>query len=195
MVPYVTADYTNYDVSASEQGTASNYYVATFPSTISPGKYSISAKQQIGGTPAETDPTVAVGDFHWNGSAEVTNSDLATSGQVGTYLPLRPFRNQMITNFPFKLVSSADHVTPLTSGVVSGQISRDGGSFGVLQSGTLTAGYVETGLGWYRVTLTSGDLNATTVALNFQAVGISGGAADPRDFAMVLQRTSGQTVA
>lgn len=43
-----------------------------------------------------------------------------------------------------------------------------------------------------RVNLTSGDLNANVAALNFQAVGISGGAADPRNIGLLLQRVSGQ---
>ncbi len=41
--------------------------------------------------------------------------------------------------------------------------------------------------------LTSGDLNANTVALVFTANGISGGTADQRDFAYILQRVSGYT--
>ena len=188
---YATADYANYDVSASEQGTASNYFTATFPSTISAGIYSVTAKQQIGGAVAESDPTVATGDVHWNGTALVPLSNLATSGQVGSHLPTKVSRGVMLPNFQFKLVSSVDHVTAFTSGVVSGQIARDGGSFGGLQSGLAVAGYSEIGLGWYRVALTSGDLAANVAALNFQAVGVSGGAADPRDFALILQRVSG----
>jgi hypothetical protein len=94
----------------------------------------------------------------------------------------------MVTNFPFKMVSSLDHVTPFVSGVVSGQISKDGGAFGPLASGIIN----EIGLGWYRTTLVSGDLLCNTAALSFSAVGISGGTADQRDFSLVLQRTSGQ---
>jgi hypothetical protein len=188
-VAYATADYTTYDVAATEQGTASNFFVSTFPSTIAAGVYYVTAKRRVGGTEAESDPAVADGTIHWNGSAIAPLSDTATSGQLGQAAPIRIYRGQMVQNFPFKMVSSADHVTPFTSGVVSGQISRDGGSFGALQSGAFT----EMGLGWYRTNLTSGDLLATTVALVFTAVGISGGAADQRDIALVLQRTSGQT--
>jgi hypothetical protein len=185
---YQTANYGDYDIAMTEQGSASGFYVGTFPSAITPGVYSIVAKQQIGGSAAETDPTIGSGDEQWNGSVTIPLSDLATSGQVGMAFPIRIFRGQMVQNFPFKLVSAADHITPFTSGVISGQISRDGGSFGALQSGAFT----EIGLGFYKVNLTSGDLLANTVALSFSANGISGGTSDPRDFSMVLQRTSGQ---
>lgn len=185
---YVTANYANYVVSLTEQGSASSYYAGNFPPSIVAGVYNVVAKQQVGGSAAETDPTVGSGDIQWNGSNVLPRSDLATSGQIGQALPLKIYRGQMISNFPFKLVSSADHVTPLTSGVCSGQISRDGGAFTALQSG----GFSEIGLGWYSVPLTSGDLLCNTAALVFTAVGVSGGASDPRDFGFILQRTSGQ---
>lgn len=194
LVAYATVDYANYKIAATEQGSASGYYVATFPSTLAAGVYNIAWKQQSGGSPVEGDTTIAVQTFYWSGTAEVSIADCATSGQVGQYLPMRIFRGQMVQNFPFKLVSSADHVTPFTSGVVSGQISRDGGAFGALQSGTAVAGILEFGQGFYKVNLTSGDLNANTVALVFNAVGVSGGSADPRGFGMILQRVSGQSV-
>jgi hypothetical protein len=169
---YATANYANYPITLAQQGTASAYYVGNFPSAITAGTYT----------------TVGIGNFDWNGSAVAKISDMATSGIVAQSLPIRIFRGQMVQNFPFKMVSAADHFTPLYSGVISGQISRDGGSFGALQSGNVT----EIGLGWYKVNLTSGDLLANTAALTFAGVGVSGGAADNRDFAIILQRTSGQ---
>lgn len=186
---YATGSYTDYDVAMTEQGTASGYYVGTFPAAIAAGVYSIVAKQQLGGTPAETDTTIGTGDYHWTGTVTVQLSDVATSGQIGQGFPARLARGTMIQNFPIYLKSSADHVTPLVSGVVSGQISRDNGSFGALQSGA----FVERGLGFYELqALTSGDLLANTVKLLFTAVGVSGGAADPVPISLVLQRTSGQ---
>lgn len=185
---YLTASYANFVVSATEQGTASAFYTATFPSAIPAGVYGIVAKQQLAGSAAETDPTIADGEINWNGSVSLPLSDLATSGQVGQVAPIRIARAQQILNFPFKLVSSADHLTAFTSGVVSGQISRDGGAFGALQSGN----FAEIGLGFYRLSaLTSGDLLANSVALVFTAAGISGGTADQRDFSLILQRISG----
>lgn len=184
---YNNTFYTDYAISLSEQG-GNNYYVGTFPPAITPGLYNISAHQQLGGSPAQTDPRVATGTEQWNGSVLLPLSDLATSGQLGQIAPIRLARGVAVSGFPFKLVSSADHVTNFVSGVVSGQISRDGGSFGALQSGAFT----EIGLGWYRTNLTSGDLLANQVALIFTANGVSGGQADQRDFALLLQRTSGQ---
>ncbi len=183
---YNNGVYTDYAISLTEQG-GNNYYVGTFPPAIVPGLYNISAHQQLAGSPAQTDPRVATGTEQWNGSVLLPLSDLATSGQLGQVAPIRLARGVAVSGFPFKLVSSADHVTNFVSGVVSGQISRDGGAFGALQSGGVT----EIGLGWYRVPLTSGDLAANQVALLFTANGISGGTSDQRDFALILQKTSG----
>lgn len=184
---YSSVDYSTYDIPMTEDGTASGHYYGSFPTAIIPGVYSISAKKQVAGSPAETDPTIAMGDYQWNGSATLPLSDLATSGQLALAAPIKMARAQMIRNFKFKLVSSTDHITPFVSGVVSGQISRDDGLFGPLQSGNV----IETGYGWYRVNLTSGDLNCNTAALVFTANGISGGSSDQRDFSLVLQRSSG----
>lgn len=185
---YATANYTTYDVAASEQGTASAIYAASFPSSITAGVYNIVAKQRLGATPAETDPTVAVGDFQWNGTVQLPLSDLSTSGQIGQIGPVRLARGTMVLNFPIYLKSAADHITPFTSGSVSGQIKRDGGSFGALQSGAFT----ETGMGFYNLqALTSGDLAANTVALLFTATGVSGGTSDPLPMSIVTQRVSG----
>lgn len=186
---YLTPSYADYDIAGTQQGTASAFYVADFPTNIVPGIYSIVAKEQIGASPAETDPTISVGDYQWNGAATLPLSDLATSGQIGQVgTGIQIPRGTMVRNLPLYLKSSADHVTPFTSGVISGQIARDNGTFGPLQSGAFT----ETGLGFYNLqALTSGDLNANTVKLLFTAAGISGGNADPLPMALVLQRTSG----
>jgi hypothetical protein len=186
---YNTPEYADYVNQMTEQGTASAYYQGNFPSTIDPGVYSITAKRQPGGSPLETDPTIATGDFQWNGTVSLPLSNLATSGQLSQVGPVKLTRGVMLENFLFTLVSSADHITPLTSGVVSGQILRDNGSFTALQSGAFT----EKGMGVYRLqALTSGDLLCNTAALVFSAVGVSGGASDNRVFSLVLQRSSGQ---
>jgi hypothetical protein len=95
-------------------------------------------------------------------------------------------RSEMVLNYPIYLVSAADHITPMTSGIVSGQIARDGGAFTTLQSGA----FLEKGLGTYVTTLTSGDLDATIVRLVFTATNISGGTSDPLVERVVLQRSS-----
>lgn len=186
---YNSTFFSSYTISATELGTASHQYAGTFPAAIPAGTYGINARQQIAGSPDETDPTIAAGNFEWNGSLTLPLSDLATSGQVGQGFPIRLARGVQILNVPLYFKSSADHITPFTSGVVSGQIARDGGSFGPLQSGAFT----ETGLGWFTLqALTSGDLLANTVKLNFSCNGISGYSADPIPMAFILQRTSGQ---
>lgn len=179
-------DYGDYAIDATEQG-SSNYYTADVPAAVPAGVYAISAHQQTGASPAQTDRAVGAGDLQWNGTVTLPLSDLATSGQLGLVAPVRLARGVAISGFPLYLKSAADHVTPFTSGVVSGQISRDGGSFGALQSGVFT----EVGLGFYKVNLTSGDLNATTAALLFTANGVSGGASDPLPIGLVLQKVSG----
>lgn len=186
---YLTASYSSYPITAVEQGSASGYYTANFPATIVPGSYNIVAKQRVGGSPAESDPTIGVQDaFQWNGSAVAPLSDTATSGQLGQIAPIRLAKGTMIRNFPIYLKSSADHVTPMTSGVLSGQIARDGGSFGAFQSGAFT----ETGLGFYNLqAVTSGDSLGDTLKMLFTAVGISGGSADPLPMSFITQRVSG----
>lgn len=182
---YATANYSFYGISASEQGTQSAFFVGNFPTAITAGVYNVVAHRQIGGSIAEADPTVAQGQIEWNGASVIPLSSLMTSGQPGIVLLTR---SRMVQNFPIYFKSAADHITPLVSGSVSGQISRDGGNFGPLQSGAFS----EVGQGFYSLqALTSGDLNANTVAMLFTAVGVSGGAADPVPLAYVLQRSSG----
>lgn len=177
---WLDGSYANYPISLTEQGTSA-FYAGDMPA-VAAGTYNLVAKNQVGGSPAITDPTIGEGSLEWGGSRTVPLSDLATSGQIGQIAPIRMAKGVALSGFPIYMVSAADHVTPLTSGVLSGQISRNGGSFGPLQSGNFS----ETGLGWYRVNLTSGDLNADVVALNFSAAG-----ADPRNVGIVMQRTSG----
>jgi hypothetical protein len=73
---YATANYANYDIAATEQGTASGYYTASMPS-VSLGIYYVVAKERAGGAPAETDITVGTGTINWDGSAVVTANALA----------------------------------------------------------------------------------------------------------------------
>lgn len=185
---YDTANLNNYKIAATQQGTASGYWTATFPAAIPAGVYEIVALNQLGGSPAETDPKLGTETFQWNGSAQFPLADLATSGQVAQFSPIRVARGTMVNPFPIYLRSSVDHVTPFTSGVVSGQIMRGSGAWGPLQSGAFT----EKGNGFYDVqALTSGDTNAGSFSLLFTAVGISGGSSDPLPMSFLTQRTSG----
>lgn len=185
---YNTTLYSNYSVSLTQQGTASAYYVGNFPTGIAPGTYNVVAKQQLGGSPAEADPTVAQGQLEWNGTRPLPLSDLVTSGQYAQSFPIPIAYGTMVRDFGIYFKSSVDHVTPFTSGVVSGQIVRGSGTWGPLQSGA----FVEVGNGFYNLqALTSGDLAATTVKLLFTANGISGLSADPVAMTIVTQRVSG----
>lgn len=187
-VAYSTGDYANYDIPATEVGTSLGMYKANFPSTITAGVYDVVLKEQSGGSPAEGDTLIAVQDaLQWSGTVTLPLSDLATSGQLATAIPIQVPRGVAQARWPLTFKSAADHITLFTSGVGSGQISRDGGAYGPLQSGNIT----EIGLGDYYVNLTSGDLNANVVRLHFSMVGVSGGQADPLKFALILQRTSG----
>ena len=91
---YSTANIGTYDITMTEQGTASGYYAGAFP-TVSSGVYGIVVFQQAGGAPAETDESVAQGDVEWDGSAIVPLSsklgptvagrtlDVSTGGEAG----------------------------------------------------------------------------------------------------------------
>lgn len=170
--------YSTYPISLTEQGTSA-FYAGDMPA-VAAGTYNLVAKNQVAGSPAITDPTIGEGSLEWGGSTVIPLSSLASSGQIHG---VRLTKGNAFSGLPFYLVSSADHVTPLTSGVVSGQISKNGGTFGPLQSGNFT----EIGLGWYRVGLTSGDLNADAVALVFTATAVSGGTSDPRNIGLLTQ--------
>ena len=187
---FASGNWDVYDIGLTEQGIA-GFYQGNVPAAVPAGVLGVVAHDQAGGSPAQTDPVAATGDVHWGGAAVVPLSDLATSGQIGNIAPLPLAYGVALSGFMVKLVSSADHVTPLVSGVLSGQISRNGGAFGALQSGIAVAAYTERGFGFYSFNLTSGDLAGRTIALHIAGVGISGGVADPVDLTFVTQKTSG----
>jgi hypothetical protein len=182
---YNSANLALYTVSLVQQG-GSSLYLGTFPPAIPNGTYDLLAKAQKGGTPAESDPTIGNEDgFGWNGSTRIGFSDIPISGFT-TLINIA--RGTMVKPFPIYLRSSIDHVTPFVSGIVSGQIAKDGGAFAALQSGA----FVEQGLGFYSLQcLTSGDTSATAIALMFTATGISGGTSDPLPLGIITQHASG----
>src|SRR5215469_16896996 len=143
---YISAQYSGYVIPGQEQG-ASAYYVGNFPS-VPAGTYNCVARQQIGAGPLESDPTTDAGSLNWNGSNVYPLSDIAVSGIVLAPTVMLA-RSWMVQNYPIYLRSSADHVSPLLSGFVSGQISKDGGLFTTLQSGAITP--VQGGPGVYNL--------------------------------------------
>jgi hypothetical protein len=72
---YATANIAHYNVPATEQGTASGFYAGNFPA-VGQGVYSVDAKVQAGGSPAEADATVGTGTVEWTGSALLLPVDL-----------------------------------------------------------------------------------------------------------------------
>lgn len=179
----VSGNFPDYGIALTEE-LVTGYYKGNFPTAIPAGIYSVVAREQLGANEAQTDPPIGTGDIQWNGALVLPLSNLEVSGALSQ---IRARKGEAISGFMFKMVSSADHFTDFVSGIVSGQINRNGTSFGALQSGAFT----EVGLGWYKTNLTSGDLNAAAVALSFSAVGISGGTADRRDMFLLMQPASG----
>ena len=66
---YATANIADYDIAATEQGTASGIYVASMPA-VSAGLYGVVAKERAGGSPAESDIVVGEGDVFWDGAVQ-----------------------------------------------------------------------------------------------------------------------------
>lgn len=68
---YVTANLGNYDIALTEQGTASRYYTADFPSVVA-GIYAVIIYRRTGGSPAETDTPLTGGSIEWDGTVVST---------------------------------------------------------------------------------------------------------------------------
>ncbi len=84
-VTYATADRANYDIAATQQGTASGRFFASFPTAITTsGTYEWTMYQyQDGGVaPAEGDIYISGGSVDWTGSSSVSVS--ATGGMSGS---------------------------------------------------------------------------------------------------------------
>lgn len=181
---FVSGNWASYAISAVEQG-VSNFYAGSIPAAVPAGVLSIDAREQVTGAALQTDPGVAGGDLQWNGTATLPLSDLATSGQLAGFMPIRLTKGHAYSGFPIYLKSSADHVTPLVSGICSGQVSKNGvAGYTALQSGV----FVELGLGAYAVNLTSGDTNADSLMFIFTATGVSGGTSDPLPIGILTQK-------
>lgn len=75
---YATANYANYVILATEQGTASAYFAASMPAAAA-GVYYLIAKERVGGSAAETDITIATGIMQWDGTAALALSSVPTT--------------------------------------------------------------------------------------------------------------------
>jgi hypothetical protein len=77
---YSTANISHYNIAATEQGTASGYYVATMPAAVA-GIYAVLFKVRAGGSPAETDNTVAgPAQIQWDGTHLLNLNNAPTAG-------------------------------------------------------------------------------------------------------------------
>ena len=77
-------------------------------------------------------------------------------------LPSGIAKNVALSNLMFTMVLSSDGKTAATGKTITAQISKDGGAF----AGCTNAAS-EVGAGWYKITLTSSEMNADIVALKF----------------------------
>lgn len=77
---YVAANWANYDVALIQQGDSS-VYVGDFPSAIQTGgTYEYFIHQQLGGSPAESDPIVNTGKVDWTGTDSISAASGSMSG-------------------------------------------------------------------------------------------------------------------
>ena len=169
---YNTSHYANYAIAATEQGTASGFYVATFPTGITTtGVYSVVAKIQSGGSPAETDTSVGWGDQYWDGTNLLTNYLPANFEQLvvsstGRVSILTGFtKGVAVPDFSFVMVKP-DGVTPATGLTVTATRSIDGAAFAACANAVS-----ELGNGYYLINLASSDLNGGVISLRFTATG------------------------
>lgn len=73
---YATANYATYPITAAEQGSASGYFTAAWPS-VSAGVYSVVGKDQAGASPAESDISVGWDNVIWDGSQVLSANAIA----------------------------------------------------------------------------------------------------------------------
>lgn len=150
---YSTANYSTYKITGTEQGSASGFFVGNMPAVVA-GVYSVEAKQQSGGSPAESDRTVGVGNVEWSGSFVGVPSNIKT--------------NQALANFTFLMTDSTNHL-PADGLTVTVTRKIDSGSFGAGTLSAVTA--VGGGTGLYSVDFAAADLNGKVILLKASASG------------------------
>jgi hypothetical protein len=108
----------------------------------------------------------------------LTASDVGAIKAKTDNLPAAIKKNTALAKFMFKMVLTADHISPGVGLTVACQRSIDGGAFANCNSATAT----EISDGWYYNDLAGSDLNGTTIALKFTAA-----TADQRDIFIATQ--------
>ena len=71
-------------------------------------------------------------------------------------------KNVALSNFEFLMVLSSDHITPATGKTLTGEISKDGGSFAACSNAA-----TEIANGVYKINLTQDEMNADIITLKF----------------------------
>lgn len=153
----------DYAIPLSEIGD-SGVYQATFPAAPA-AAYVSKVKNQAGGSPAESDPTIAVtGEaIIWDGAAILSMADMA---------PLAPQRNTEGPRFSFFMAYASDHFTPAVGlSAIAVERSIDGEPFATA-TGDALAG---SGYGVYTFLPSAADQNGGEIVFRFTAAGC-----DPR---------------
>lgn len=124
-------------------------------------------------TDIEADTNELQGDWTNGGRLDLILDGIASDN------PGRATKGVELANLMFTLIDSTDDVSPVTGVTVTAQISKDGGAFA-----SCTNSVTEVSNGWYKITLTSTEMNADTVALRF-----SGSGANDRAITVLTQPT------
>lgn len=138
---YQTANYANYPITATEQGTASGYYTASFPVT-SAGVYYTVAKQRAGVSPVETDITIGTGILQWSGTAVLSLNSSSTNVLTADITPLQSSASvHSLLSAVLKLISRFD-VKDSTNGNNSTVYRLDGVTVHMTQTPTTSSALV-----------------------------------------------------
>lgn len=103
---YSSANYTNYAVTMTEDG-SSGIYLGDFPTTITTGgHYQLIYYRAGGGTPAEGDAIVGTGEIDWSGSTVVSGTVTASGGQMN-FITMQQELSDRVPAFDYTVSSDA----------------------------------------------------------------------------------------
>ena len=168
------AHWANYVVTLNEFG-STGIYTSPYPSDIADDKLTTEfIYQQRGASPSVADaPPVQSGSTQ--GTVTLVNDDKTGYSFAAGQVEVK--KNQALSAFEFLMVSSSDHVTPVTGLTVAASVSIDGAAFAATVNGVTPVGF-----GVYKIDLAAADLNGRVITLRFTSVG-----ADARYVSIVTQ--------
>ena len=144
-----------------------------------PNKVSLGTQQQLTDAVWDEDLDPAHITAGTAGKAVLDIETDATA--IKSRLPVLPTKGTALNAFPFLMISSTDHVTPITGlSAVAATRSIDGGGFYAISPGTVS----EIANGLYKINLSVADMGGDTIVLRFIATG-----ADDRIIVLVTQPT------